>query len=113
MWSGERAGTEKDQQAADLCNAQTLVNEAKPRPAAKRKEAESSTQEKRATANPALERGKSWAEGASPKRPAQGGLLRMQLRSQIQASRVSNGKRSARRTPRIACDEAAEEPRRS
>ena len=71
-WSGEHPGTEKDQQAADRCNAQTLVNEAKPRAAAKWKEAESSTQEKRVTANPALDRGKSWAEGANPRLPAPG-----------------------------------------
>ena len=112
-WSGERAGTEKDQQTADRCNARTLVNEAKPKAAAKRKEAEPSTQEKRATADPALESGESWAEGANPRRPALGGLLRMQLRSQSQAYRVPNGKCSVRRAPRIARDEAAEEPRRS
>ena len=36
----------------------------------------------------------------------------MQLRSQSQACRVPDGKRSVRRSPRIARDEAAEEPRR-
>ena len=112
-WSGGRAETEKFQQAADRCNPQTLLNEAKPNAAAKRKEAEPSAQEKRATADPALERGKSWAEGANPRRPAPGGLLRMQLRSQSQACRVPNGMSSVRRAPRIARDEAAEEPRRS
>jgi hypothetical protein len=90
-----------------------LMDEAKPRAAAKRKEAESSTQEKRATADPALDRGKPWAEGTNPRRPALSGLLRMQLMSQSQAYRVPNGKRSVRRAPRIARDEAAEEPRRS
>ena len=68
-WSGELAGTEKDQRAADRCNAQTLVNEAKPKSVAKRKEAEPSTQEKRATVNPALESGKSWAEGVNLRCP--------------------------------------------
>ena len=90
-----------------------LVNEAKPRAAAMRNWAASSTQEKRETADPALESGKSYAEGANPRHLALGELLRMQLRSQSQACRVPDGKRSVRRSPRIARDEAAEEPRRS